>query len=464
MAAFLSVIESIGKDANELTENEDHSEDKSLQIDEKELEEQVNDLVEIRKKDVLKKNLMNIVRENLELKQKIKILESKLENQTSNDDSYNLLFRIDVDGDEEVPSPQSTNLQTGLILTDSQEEVVDEEPKKGGNKCFNCLGDHMMFDCPNPRDQKEINKNKKEFAMKTAMFNKNRYHVDEPQKFGHLQPGLPSSKLREALRLRDDQVPEYIYRMRALGYPPGWLLHAEINSSGIQLYHERGQKVEDPCNEDGEVVDEKDKVEFDIEKLIDWPGFNSELPREYRDESSKYRAVPFNRVRKLKDMIDELKPREQKAYVRSKMQDTSVNDKVETIDLDGTIVLDSTVESDTEMEEVTQDINKEVKKDGKDTSGLNTPSISTPTRQHSSSSTGINVVSKTEPGTPICEIFSPFSRLPSQSGFAKDMSEHVAFENLPDSTGKWDQMVGLIKRIRKRRVVEDEDTPPGTQS
>ena len=50
--------------------------------------------MEIRKKDVLKKNLMNIVRENLELKQKIKILESKLENQTSNDDSYNLLFRI----------------------------------------------------------------------------------------------------------------------------------------------------------------------------------------------------------------------------------------------------------------------------------------------------------------------------------------------------------------------------------
>ena len=37
---------------------------------------------------------MNILRENLELKQKIKILESKLQNQTSNDDSYNLLFRI----------------------------------------------------------------------------------------------------------------------------------------------------------------------------------------------------------------------------------------------------------------------------------------------------------------------------------------------------------------------------------
>ena len=69
--------------------------------------------------------------------------------------------------------------------------------------------------------------------------NLSRYHVDEPQKFGHHQPGLPSAKLREALRLRGDQVPEYIYRMRTLGYPPGWMRQAEIDSSGIQLYHER---------------------------------------------------------------------------------------------------------------------------------------------------------------------------------------------------------------------------------
>ena len=40
---------------------------------------------------------MNIVRENLELKLKIKMLEAKLENQTSNDDSYNLLFRLGED-------------------------------------------------------------------------------------------------------------------------------------------------------------------------------------------------------------------------------------------------------------------------------------------------------------------------------------------------------------------------------
>ena len=174
---------------------------------------------------------MNIVRENLELKQKIKILESKLQNQTSNDDSYNLLFRIgeslsSVSGPgvsfrvlfqillllsrtgffnvfstsrcwrrrrSSVPTtdqftnrsysyrfPGGNYQSINQFFNESMfqrlifKEVVDEEPKKGGNKCFNCLGDHMMFDCPNPRDQKEINKNKKEFAMKTAMFNKNR--------------------------------------------------------------------------------------------------------------------------------------------------------------------------------------------------------------------------------------------------------------------------------------------------
>ena len=65
------------------------------------------------------------------------------------------------------------------------------------------------------------------------------YCQDEPQKFGHLSPGLPSAKLTEALGLRRDELPRYIYKMRELGYPPGWLRHAQINQSGITLYHDR---------------------------------------------------------------------------------------------------------------------------------------------------------------------------------------------------------------------------------
>lgn len=52
---------------------------------------------------------------------------------------------------------------------------------------------------------------------------------------------------------------------------------------------------------------------------------------------------------------------------------------------------------------------------------------------------------------------SPFTRLPSQGSFGKEMSEHIVFENLPDYTGKWDQMKGLISKIRKRKIEPDED-------
>jgi len=447
--------------------------DQTPQIDQAELEEQVNDLVEIRKKDILKRNLMNIVRENLELKQKVKELEARLQDQTSNDDSYNLLFRIDNDGDEEdTDNVDIRPADHGLILTDSQpqeEEEVVEKKKGGGNKCFNCLGDHMIADCPQPRNPREIQKNKREFQNKSM--NAPRYHVDEKQRFGHFKPGLPSDKLRDALRLRSDQVPEYIYRMRDLGYPPGWLRSAEIQSSGIQLYRDRGEKAGNPgTEEDGELVE--DSTQYDIEKLQAWPGFNAPFPSNLRDETHKYRARPLNRTKQLQEMIEELKPRQQQAYVRGKMQDTSVREEEtktsektnnDIIVLDETITIDSSMEEDESVVEEAMEPEPptELAETETSNSGLSTSNsgVSTPARQTSTSSN--NSVAKTEPGTPIVEMFSPFVKLPSQDGWGKDMSEHVAFENLPNYTGKWEQMSGLIKRIRKRGDVntnsESED-------
>lgn len=436
MCDFITVLESIGgrgKEADTVADIEVEEE-----VDEKELEEQVNDLVEIRKKDILKKNLLNILRENLELKAKLKRAEKKIANQTDRSDhSFNTLFTIDNEGDEETEPTELMNANAAIILTHSQQDIaVEEEPKKtGGNRCFNCLGDHMIAECPQPRNPKEINRNKREHQLKMASFNTARYHVDENQKFGHLRPGLPSQKLRQALRLRNDQVPEYIYRMRDLGYPPGWLRRAEIRASGIQLYHEQGEKMLMAGDEDGEVVEDKDTLEYDIERLVEWPGFNSPLPSEFRDETSKYRAAPLKRVKLLKDMVEEMRPKEQKAYVRGKMQDTSVADTTES-------------SQDAIMEDVV--VQKEI--EGREEVCL----TSTPSRQVSTSSS-TNSVSKTEPGTPICEVYSPFARLPSQVDWAKDMSEHVAFENLPDYTGKWEQMKSLLKRIKKRGEVNNEE-------
>ena len=59
---------------------------------------------------------------------------------------------------------------TGLtsIFCQKEKEVQKLRP---ANTCFNCLGDHMIAECPEPRDQRKIAKNRKEFQSKSAGYN-----------------------------------------------------------------------------------------------------------------------------------------------------------------------------------------------------------------------------------------------------------------------------------------------------
>jgi len=47
--------------------------------------------------------------------------------------------------------------------------------------------------------------------------------------------------------------------MRQLGYPPGWLLHAEATNSGLAMFDKHGQEVDldGDCMEDGEVAEHR---------------------------------------------------------------------------------------------------------------------------------------------------------------------------------------------------------------
>jgi zinc finger CCHC domain-containing protein 8 len=76
--------------------------------------------------------------------------------------------------------------------------------------CFNCNGNHTLRDCPEPKNQSNINKNRKEYAMKNSAGV--RYHMGEDQRFGHMVPGQLSQKLRKALGLKENQLPKHIYR------------------------------------------------------------------------------------------------------------------------------------------------------------------------------------------------------------------------------------------------------------
>lgn len=51
-------------------------------------------------------------------------------------------------------------------------------------------------------------------------------------------------------------------------------------------------------------------------------------------------------------------------------------------------------------------------------------------------------------GTPILPSTSPYNKLPSSEKFSKDICDVINFENLPDTTGKYEQMTGVLQKVR----------------
>lgn len=239
--------------------------------------------------------------------------------------------------------------------------------------------------------------------------------MDEPQKFGRLAPGLPSKRLSKALGLQEDQIPSYIYRMRELGYPPGWLKEAEINHSGLELYVQQDQALPDHGDEDGEIADTDDKKQYDTSKIHDWPGFNVDMDStKFKDETQYYRVPPMKPDHAKTKMVEKMVDKEQKGYVRGEMQDTST----------------TTASKNNYLEEqCTKPPGEEI--------------IQTPAKP--------SKVTCIDDGTPIVQMHSPFANLPAQEKWTTNTTDHIMFENLPESTGKYENMVGVLKKIRSAK-------------
>lgn len=65
-------------------------------------------------------------------------------------------------------------------------------------------------------------------------------------------------------------------------------------------------------------------------------------------------------------------------------------------------------------------------------------------------------VTSTVLGTPLLK-FSPFESLPSGDKFALGICHHINFENLPDSTGKYEKMKTLLKKVRTQVTDLNQD-------
>ena len=404
-------------------------------LDEKE-EREVNDIVEdfmaMGNKDRLRRDLKRMATENVNLRKKVARLEAEVK---SGGASAGMSFQIDcagqdVEGDVEVEQPSFIYDPVGLGAASALGSRTTTPPppdteKQSRSSCFNCMGGHNMAECKEPKDFKRIAANRKAFQSSAA----NSARFFEEGKREGIRPGLPSPALREALNLKADQVPEYIYRLRELGYPPGWKKLAEIRESGLGIYHKGGEEGGREEGGNGEA----ESLQYDTNKLISWPGFNTELPREFKDEGSYYRVKPQSRCESLKEMKRGMKT--QKGYRKRKMQDTSNG-------ADGgakRTVYDMEVEEgecDDELqppgEKLVQD-EKEVTAEESKTEGVIVQPIGTGTI--ATTDTGeLTIYTYTViilgkfcffQGTPIVEMFSPFGSVPDNSKWGVNMSGKV---------------------------------------
>ena len=76
-------------------------------------------------------------------------------------------------------------------------------------------------------------------------------------------------------------LPIWIYKMRVLGYPPGWIKQAEIQPNLDIIGDDEAKPKETNC-EDGEIQ----PIVYDESATIEYPGYNAPIPRSVKDVSS----------------------------------------------------------------------------------------------------------------------------------------------------------------------------------
>ncbi|KQS63128.1 zinc finger CCHC domain-containing protein 8 homolog [Drosophila erecta] len=368
---------------------------------------------------------------------------------------------------------------------------------KAQSSCFNCGDtDHSLRDCPKPRNNARIMRARKKISSRTE-----RYHVDTEQRFGHIRPGRISTKTRHAMGYSRGQLPFIFYRMRVLGYPPAWLEEAKVQSSGIALFNADGTEVTKSDDEDGE----SDTFKYDINKIVEYPGFNVQPNAKYFDDFKHHNVPPFHESQSKANFIKSLGENVINGYKRKKLVDlpaphdsvsvpseelTSFDDydmeledetegpplplsvppppppppeECEDSELTARSPSPSLEDLKAQQEKLLQELegntshNTTANESKSQTDLDDTSEMEVAPSDAESGNTGQSISAPSTPfkasyeGTPLLK-FSVYDRLPVGSNFKAGVSDVINFENLPDSTGKYEQMKGLLKNVREKMV------------
>ncbi|XP_067010968.1 zinc finger CCHC domain-containing protein 8 homolog [Anabrus simplex] len=430
------------------------------------------------------------------------------------------LFTIDKDPASKISLDVPTYSQKYSNVLQENKETPDKEKKERTSfqTCFNCLGDHSVRDCPKKRDGMMIAKNRRAFMSKHGPVKASRYHLDDEQRFAHITPGEISDQLRRALGLSRYDIPKHIYQMRMLGYPPGWLEEAKVSHSGLLLFDDHGNDMAHPDDEEGEIIAPEQRDRYDLKKIISFPGFNVKPKSGTRDNHEYLGYPPMKPDQSKEAMLSQLEPKSVQAYKRRKLQlNSSLKSKLEEspqplADMEVEEIETVLLPSDDDCRFIPPLPKEEPQKpppppstesdsEGGESRSLGPPSplstgqssISSPRGQSPSlsdlevkknlllteledgGSSSDTTLQKGTPqnmttptlgrvksvalGTPLLKSTSPYSNLPEPIKFSKDICDVINFENLPDATGKYEQMTGLIKKVRTvvQRIQNEND-------
>ncbi|KAK3852199.1 hypothetical protein Pcinc_041207 [Petrolisthes cinctipes] len=247
----------------------------------------------------------------------------------------------------------------------------------------------------------------------------------------HFRPGHMSFGLRQALGLRRDELPLFVYRMRVHGYPPGWLREAEIRQKEIKVFDDRdennGEKESSvsPLElEEGEI--EPNTVRYHQRRIISYPGFNDPLPPGVRECGSKEEGEVSDEY--SQDSLNDLQLKRERLLLLIQMQETS---EEETSD-------NNYHNSETSLEE-----NKLQDKELSKETGTSDYIIES-RRLHRTQTLQVQL------GTFIPESNTPYVSLPQAEKWSEDMSDYLPFDNLPDALGTWNKMKGVMRKVKNR--------------
>ncbi|XP_072388281.1 zinc finger CCHC domain-containing protein 8 homolog [Diabrotica undecimpunctata] len=387
------------------------------------------------------------------------------------------LFVLDTEPSQE--QIHTTKYSSKFQIDITKEKENDEKKVRiSAQTCFNCDQGHALKDCPLPKNYNIINMKRQQMKMMKEKQSA-RYHLEEEQKYSHLRPGKISDKLREALGIKRNQLPSYIYQMRGHGYPPGWLEEAKFVYSNLTMFDSDGNNVR-PKNV-------KKNQGLDTEKIIEYPGFNVPMEKHCKDEYRQHRVPPYSDQFSKAAMIEFFEKEYSKQQDDFETQDMDVDDEENDTAMRRRKVLEQSIPSPSlvALEKEKQNLlaalddssNSNLKSDSGETSnteqteveprppGINNSTSEDFTKVPSKLSTSSVLEDSQETpeadvtpvnkkvihsnfGTPILKSCSPYSILPNPDNFMKDVSPVINFENLPNSTGTYEKMVGLLQKVR----------------